>query len=152
MKAKSPHKKKSTTPRKKRKTAVKYVDKEGNYLAVGGNNYEPTEDSYYITWMVESDEGGFEEGSSVGEELYDGPEPPIEDVEKWEVWATNTVAEKHADSRKSSGQFAFHTYSKAKQALQEMNALLLGRKLKWPEWAVKAKAAGWEPPSNWQPK
>jgi hypothetical protein len=47
--------------------------------------------------------------------------------------------------------FEFDSKKRAQQALDAANVALLGVERPWPDWAVKAKDAGWTPPDGWKP-
>lgn len=49
--------------------------------------------------------------------------------------------------------FAWETLAGARTALAAIKAGLLAdaSKRPWPDWAIKAKAAGWKPPKGWKP-
>ena len=49
--------------------------------------------------------------------------------------------------------FYWETLREAQQALRFINLRLkvAKKEIPWPDWAIRAKAAGWTPPKNWKP-
>lgn len=48
--------------------------------------------------------------------------------------------------------YFWESLSEARKALKMVRAALKDKSNKpWPEWAMKAKAAGWKAPKNWKP-
>ncbi len=100
-----------------------------------------------IFWEVYGDEYGWEMGAVVGEgRLTKNPPKNLEDRE---VWLVNKAVATLKPDRDETG-FRFDSQTEVKAALRVAKAALKSNKL-WPDWAIKAKAAGWHSPKGWKP-
>lgn len=121
--------------------AKKYKSEDGCYLTI-------TErvGHFYLVWYIPDDE---DFGGYVGEsEIYQASEAP-KSKDEWEIWTADNQAKRFAEGRDGTG-FYFNTATKAKLALAAANEVLLTG-APWPDWALKAKEAGWTPPKGWKP-
>lgn len=118
----------------------KYVTDDGCYLAI-----DDSED-IGIGWIIPDDN---EFGAYVGDMRYDSPVAP-KDKETWEAWAVYQAVKPFAEGMTQLNGFYFGSKKKAQLALQAANDALISN-APWPEWAVRAKAAGWAPPKGWKP-
>lgn len=68
------------------------------------------------------------------------------------ILATMTV-KALADGRSGWDGYYWESFAKAKKALSLAKAALQAAKsnVPWPDWAIKAKAAGWKAPKGWKP-
>lgn len=110
---------------------------------------------YVIGWFL-AEEG--ELGAYLGDDV-----STLEDVNKaapedHEAVLAQYLAHKLWDSTVQRGSsfgkhFFWETESQAKKALREIRANMeaFASKKPWPEWALKAKEAGWKPPKGWKP-
>jgi len=124
-------------PRKKTDT---YVCDDGSYLDI-----DERAKGLYIAWYLPND-GNF--GAYLGEDAELSPKPP-NDKEGWEMWTANRAVRPLSEGRDQHG-YVFETMKAAKEALAAANQALRGDS-PWPQWAIKAKAAGWTPPKDWKP-
>lgn len=124
----------------------KFKGPEGETLEVTPGTSPGT---YMICWIFPRDE--FSEGASIGEDV-SGPEPdPASD--QWISWKAYHVAKKFGmvHYRPKWEPLLFENEKKAKEALRAINEALTTPGSVWPDWAKKAKAAGWTPPEGWTP-
>lgn len=115
-------------------------DSEGYQLLVDDSD----ECAYRIGW-ADPDSG--EINLHVGETTQpkDAPAQP----DKWLAWIAHRVANQSAEGRESDGSFYWPTVRAARQALAAISLAVQSGK-PWPEWAIKAKAAGWKAPKRWK--
>lgn len=112
---------------------------------------EPIRNGYAIGWFLVEDG---ELGAMLGESISGLTVPSQDEDRDW--WASETAARAlvpKPERDDNHGCFIWGTEGAAKKALREIKARmasLLGDK-PWPEWALKAKAAGWSPPQGWKP-
>ena len=100
---------------------------------------------FRIVWFL-ADEG--EQGAFLGERDYTQDDPDrASDEDRPHIAATLAVKSLKPD--RDIGGFWWETQREAKHALIAANAAIKGAP--WPDWAVKAKAAGWSPPKGWTP-
>jgi hypothetical protein len=107
---------------------------------------------HYIAW-VDTTDG--EEGARLGESRYTERDLASASPENWVHIKATLVAEQTAGvivPRERWRNFQWERAADAKAALRAIRAALRDKSSKpWPEWAVKAKAAGWVPPKGWKP-
>lgn len=119
-----------------------YICEDGCYLDIDERDF------YHIAWYIPED-GDF--GGYVGEIATQPKEAP-KVKETWEMWVAHKAIEPLADCRRDMYGFYFESLKDAKVALLAANTALQNEKgLPWPEWAVRAKDAGWTPPKGWKP-
>ncbi len=106
--------------------------------------------SFIITWC--SEEG---EGSSVGEFEYTAASLEAADDDDRETVVAELAAQDTEGVARGEGKrFVWRTHKLASAALKAIKAALKrdkNREKPWPEWAIKAQAAGWKPPKAWSP-
>lgn len=68
-----------------------------------------------------------------------------------EVIVANVTASKTDGVSKDSSGFYWEDYASANHALKQIKIALKNIEHPWPEWALKAKAAGWKSPKGWKP-
>jgi hypothetical protein len=100
-----------------------------------------------IGWVIDGDEGAL-----LGEELFTQRDlAKASGKEREHILATltaNTTEGCDYDGR----AYFWETAKHAKAALRAIKAVLKSDPGgAWPEWAVKAKAAGWTSPKGWRP-
>ncbi len=131
--------------KKSRKPRVpKYVTEDGDYVLVVETN-----NGIQLTWVNGDDYDEF--GLCVGESDFLPEGEPTGRSDR-EIWLANKAAKPFACEEVSNSirGFVFDNMSKAAMALNAVNeALNAGKSM--PEWAVKAKSAGWKPPAGWKP-
>jgi len=114
------------------------------WLDIGGDEYR-----WYIAWFFEDDG----EGGALGESTH--TEKDLENAtpeDREHILATLTAQKTEGWERGNFGVLTWESLTKAKAALRAVKAALKSDKGgKWPEWAVKAQAAGWKPPKGWKP-
>ena len=120
--------------------AKRYVTEDGSYLAIDESG------DYSIGWVI-PDEGEF--GAYIGDTDYNSPTAP-KSKDEWEAWAVYQAVKPFAEGKSQLNGFYFGSKRQAQLALQAANASLVSN-APWPEWAVRAKAAGWTPPKGWRP-
>jgi hypothetical protein len=105
---------------------------------------------YRITWYIEEDQ-------DLGGSLGDGQTYTQRDLEAaspcdWEhIKATMTASSTDGVERDMYG-FFWTSRKAANAALRAVKAAINDKTNKpWPDWAIKAKAAGWDPPKGWTP-
>lgn len=105
---------------------------------------------YYICWIIDGDEGGI-----LGEERY-----TVDDLQReTDPDAREHIAANLAASNSDGVQIPRHgcyyweTQAQVKAALKMAREAIkqAHRGTPWPEWALKAQAAGWTPPKGWTP-
>ena len=109
--------------------------------------------AYRIVWYLAEEQ---DYGAVLGE---GGVHPTREDLEKIEDFEDRTTALCDIVAGESSGVqhddkgYCWESRSAAQTALRSCNAAMkqLASGKPWPEWAMKAKAAGWKPPKGWKP-
>jgi hypothetical protein len=129
------------------------------------------DNGYRIRWEVWNDYFGEDLGSTLGSESLSrirsirkkvaaGKHLQSPDYDHFTATAALAEDAKTLETQKDDFGFYWDTKAKAQQALRrakvairEANMLRKQHKAKtpWPDWAIKAKAAGWEPPKNWMP-
>ena len=124
----------------------RYKDEEGRYLAIDDRC-----DDFCLGWYI-PDENDF--GAHVGEDAREvekvlATKEPPESRADFDNWVVIVAVHKLADGVGAHG-FYFESMKRAKEALAAANLALLSKNV-WPDWALKAKAAGWTPPKNWVP-
>lgn len=124
-----------TAPRKR---ARRYKDAEGNYLMVTGDIH-----GFRVCWFCPDIDS---EGSSLGERAPRGGDNSAAEQENRLAYM---AAEPFSDTRDCAG-FLFETERRAKEALRAADEALLSGEV-WPDWARKARDAGWTPPEGWKP-
>jgi len=113
------------------------------WLEISGREYRWT-----ISWFFEDGEGG-----TLGDDRYtDRQLEEASSDDRDHILATLTAQKTQGWQRDSGGAFTWESLTKAEAALRVIKAVLKSDKGgKWPEWAVKAKAAGWNEPKGWKP-
>lgn len=114
------------------------------WLDIAGEDH-----AYYIAWFFEDDG----EGGSLDDGQYteaDLAKASRED--RQHILATLTAAKTEGWERGEYNRFTWSSLKQAKAALRAVkHALKHDTGAPWPEWAVKAQAAGWKPPKGWKP-
>jgi hypothetical protein len=126
----------------------KYKDEYGMYLAI-----DDARDGYSIGWY-DRNEGEF--GMYLGDRGEKITKPPFKDASERESSISEQIASDFAKERDSvficNGQYIFDKLKDAKECLAMINeALLSSSDIPMPEWARKARLAGWMPPDGWTP-
>lgn len=104
---------------------------------------------YRISWFVDGDVG-----ATLGEQEFTAKQvEKSKDTDEWEYRLCNYVASKTQGVSQDANGYMWETQREAKAALKVIRAALKdGRSRRpWPDWAIKAKAAGWTPPNGWTP-
>ena len=107
---------------------------------------EGQDGKWRVGWYF-PDEGEF--GAMIGEDLgiLEQPEPgDKDDREHWVV----TRAIKATDPERDDRGFFWESRMQALGA-SILGVAILKSDVRWPEWAIQAKAAGWTPPKGWKP-
>lgn len=106
------------------------------------------DDAWRIQWVFE----GFGEGGTLGEDVHvDADLADCEPEERSHVIAVVTASKTEGVERDQHG-FYWPSKAKANAALRAIKAAWkTNTGASWPEWAVKAQAAGWKPPKGWKP-
>lgn len=124
----------------------KYITEGKEFLAI-----DDSRDLIRIAWFgMEEEDFGLYVGEKVPE--VQSPTPPTNKSD-WETWvAHNTLAPFAKEDRGHNEEYLFRSMAIAKQAIKAGNeALHRGIGVPWPDWALKAQAAGWTPPTGWKP-
>ena len=107
--------------------------------------------SYRLVWHF-PDAG--EDGGILGE----GGKAPkrfdrSRDYEQRETFALDRAIDALEFAERDDGGFWFESQSAARKALAVANAVIksVASSKPWPEWAIKAKSAGWKAPKGWKP-
>jgi hypothetical protein len=112
-------------------------------------------DGYTINWIFQPKDDGYDEDDPIGGELCDEvSDDPEADLEENAVVAALRLALGELPREHSSSRILhFEGRAEAQKALRIARAALKAfRENKpWPEWALKAQAAGWKPPKGWSP-
>lgn len=110
-------------------------------------------EGFYIAWVFDGDEGGV-----LGEEVYTQTDLDKARPESWEhIRATLAAAQTEGVTRQRAQMahcdcYVWPSMKLARQALRAVRAAIKDRSgVPWPDWAVKAQAAGWKPPKGWKP-
>ena len=110
--------------------------------------YDADEYLYRLAWYFE-DEGDF--GGIVGEELY--TENALKNAsadDREAIVAQLTAAKTEGVQRDAVGYF-WESKKDALGALRACKTAMKNTETPWPEWAIKAQAAGWKAPKGWKP-
>ncbi len=108
---------------------------------------------YYLQWIIDDDTGaevGDHRKTVTEKDLKDAIDADNGDFEflKGEMTAATLGLDRPHPHR----GYEFETVTAAKKALAAINVGIKDKSSKpWPEWALKAKAAGWAPPKKWSP-
>jgi hypothetical protein len=113
-------------------------------------------DSFRIQWELDD---GDDLGAFLGQSTKCPPDKAPENKDDREFWAHERAGFQVIYSPDSEGcghdhtGFWWETETKAKFALAKVNAMAKAAlsEIPWPDWAVKATAAGWKPPKGWKP-
>lgn len=123
-------------------------------------------DGHGLAWFFPEEE---DIGGRIGEWIHTDDDLTAVNEEIRQAAATDTLNEELFEKRENivaaltardtknvqTGQFGYCWPSRAaaNTALRLINLALknLTRDVPWPEWALKASAAGWKPPKNWKP-
>lgn len=125
----------------------KYKGSDGEYLELVEQKY-----GYRISWWFPIDGEG--EGGAIGD-VYPGPtESAPDDPDLWSDWCAYYAClpfSEQADCKSWEGPLTFETARRAKDAIRAANFALTTKSRPWPEWALKARDAGWTAPEGWKP-
>lgn len=118
----------------------------GEKLVVFERHYE-----FQIGWEIDGDEGAM-----LGETLYKKNDLKTCSSEDWDhVMATIVASETDGVSRSRGDYTSGFVWESKRQAVDALRVIKIALKNKstkpWPDWALKAKAAGWKPPKTWTP-
>lgn len=130
----------TTKPRQK-----KFKTIEGDYLKLteAASGY-----GFRLAWWVATLD---DFGSVVGETNIRNKTQETLDRGELEIWIADQVASKFTNDIDAAG-FYFDSKKRAQEALSAIDAALLDHEiLRWPDWAILAKQAGWTPPEGWEP-
>jgi hypothetical protein len=124
-------------------------------------------DTYRIYWWIEEDGdiggsvGDHEASESRREKLLEkirSSSPPREDdIGSLECCVADLAAAKSVGAIRDSNGYRWTSKAQAMQAVREVRAAVKAVRLemktgrKEPDWAIKARAAGWKPPKGWAP-
>jgi hypothetical protein len=105
---------------------------------------------FRLTWYLADDD-------DIGGTLGDGDRYTLKDLERVEEGDRNHVAatlalqemQSEGKAQRDGRGFYWESRTEATRALVVVNQAIKGQP--WPDWAVKAKAAGWKPPRGWKP-
>jgi hypothetical protein len=115
-------------------------------------------DNNFGNWVIcWSDDG--DPGASLGEDDTFAEVKSIptgEDVDREYYAAEIAAALLTPQPRRGSGMnhhYIWETEKEARKALREIKATMVSllADTPWPDWAVKAKTAGWKAPKGWKP-
>lgn len=109
-----------------------------------------------IAWFLEEDA---DTGAHLGETVFTKADLKKEKhPESRDHIAASLAAARSAGVELFEGAYCWRSKRDVQQALRECNAAIKadravrkGTTKTWPDWAIKAKAAGWKPPKKWQP-
>lgn len=104
---------------------------------------------YRIKWFLEEEA---DLGAVLGETLYTSTALAKAKTDDWDhIAATIAVGATEGVEHDRDGYY-WESRKHAQAALRAAKAVLKDKSRKpWPEWAVKAKAAGWKAPKGWAP-
>jgi hypothetical protein len=102
-----------------------------------------------IVWIC--DDG--EPGANLGETIYSEKDlkDPNADRESLPFIAATIAASKTEGVELREGAYTWQSDAQARKALKAAKLGMKNLDTPWPDWAVKAKAAGWTPPKGWKP-
>lgn len=104
-----------------------------------------------IVWFIAESE---DLGANLGETTYTARdlEKATSPSERDHIAAT-IAAGKSKGVERAQDCYEWNSVAEARQALRECNAAIAAARSKvpWPDWALKAKGAGWKPPKGWAP-
>lgn len=106
--------------------------------------------SWRIVWFLAEEQ---EQGAFLGDTVYSPHDLTRAKPEDRDHVAATLAARASEGSRHDSGGYHWPTRREALAALKECRAAIAGAKsgAPWPDWAIKAKAAGWKAPKGWTP-
>jgi len=92
-------------------------------------------------------------GAVLGDDEYmEAQLATVDPIDRDHALATITARATKGVQRRTHHGYFWDTRSEATAALAIIKVTLKTDKgAPWPEWAIKAKAAGWKPPKNWKP-
>lgn len=106
---------------------------------------------YRIYWWIDEDLGGCI-GEIKGSEAEEVEVAKKGDLETWECYVASRVAASSEGQKCDWRGFYWDTEKAARAAKKQIEIALRNKpEAPWPDWAVKAKAAGWAPPKGWKP-
>lgn len=124
-------------------------------------------DTYRIYWWLEEDgdlggsvgdhESSEERREKLLEQIRSSSPPREDDIASLECCAADLAAAKTVGAVKDWNGYRWSSKAQATQALKEIRAAVKAVRLemktgrKEPDWAIKARAAGWAPPKGWTP-
>lgn len=122
----------------------RYTDTDGYSLCA----YEAARGEYSVAWGY-SENGSFEIGLVLGLPYGGNNSDEDEVVER----VLTSFLEATPGARVEGNELIMPSMQSANRLKNTLNEALLAYKANkpWPEWATKAKAAGWIPPKNWTP-
>lgn len=110
-------------------------------------------EEFYIAWVLDGDEGGM-----LGQDVFVNEDLKTITPDDWDHVKASIVAAQTEGVERKRAQLAhgecyvWPSKKLARQALRAIRSALKDRSsIPWPDWAVKAKAAGWTPPTGWSP-
>jgi hypothetical protein len=109
---------------------------------------DPRNYCWRIAWTFDG-----EEGAILGEcGGYTDADLAKAKTDDWDHIAATVAASKTAGVERDERGYYWESRKDAQAALRACKASVKDKSSKpWPDWAVKAKAAGWKPPKNWKP-
>lgn len=121
---------------------------------------------YFVAWYENGEEGAWvgQEGRRPDKELAAELKAAKDsnDFETFEFYSVEIAAKawrlKSPDEfGRDDGGYVLGTHAAAEKFLRAMRAVVKAARAEyksgvaWPDWALKASAAGWKPPKGWKP-
>lgn len=104
---------------------------------------------YRIAWYLVKEDGL---GTALGEELYEPSALTRANSADDRDHITATLAAGNSDGvERDQDGFFWRSLSDAEKALRAARHAVRTLASPWPDWALRAKAAGWRPPRGWKP-
>jgi hypothetical protein len=108
---------------------------------------------YYLVWMLDEEDGEFQEGARIGEEGKPDPKDleSVHDQDARDVLLADIAAYNTKGRRCENFCFYWDSKKEANAALRVVKAALKNEQsdpARWPEWTRKALEAGWKPPKG----
>lgn len=90
-------------------------------------------------------------GGNIGEKKYKETDLAKAKPDDWDHVAASLAAEQTENVARDNYGLYWESYDDARRALRAIKLAVKSKSKPWPEWAVKASAAGWKAPKGWKP-
>ena len=112
--------------------------------------------TYRIAWFIDGHEGatlgdGGETAAQLAKKIKAATGSSSEAKSSREYYSASLVMFATDGMKRDSRGFYWESISDAKAALKVARLAVKNCDHPWPDWAIKAKAAGWSPPRGWKP-